>query len=157
MSIINLDELYVEYYYSEYCEPYECYGFEINTDYAKPLRELIQEYLDLEVVDDETYFANRGNWEWNNDIISPDEHKYLQKIMDGEITEYTSDDRGKLPGIWVCTNGMYEDKEHHLTPLKEAVKYNKSIKSEWARKEGIRPRECWYREELDDLYNDLPF
>lgn len=147
MRKIDLDELYVEHYYSKYCEPYECYGMEIDTDGAKPLREHIQEYLDLDVVDDKTYFSENENWPWSNDITNPDEHQFLQDIMDGKITEYGSTDRGcdELPSIWVYTDNEYEYQEHHLTPLKETIEYNKKVKSDWAREEGTRPKECWYR------------
>lgn len=143
MRKIDLNELYGGYWSFYGGLDGDGRGGELE---IKPLREHLEEWV-------------KSDWEC---IRKKQEH--IQNILDG--TEDLEVDDECTGGFGYCTGygdeygGAYEDEvlyvccdEVNFKPLSEIKKEREA----WAREYGIKPSECWYKAELDRLYDDLPF
>lgn len=105
----------------------------------KPLREHLEEWIQQD-----DYICIHQNRE------------RIQDILDGRITEVDDD----VIGFFFINCFDAEDEEtcwYYDEVILEPFSYIKKKKAAEAREQGIKPRECWYRKELDKLFNEIPF
>ena len=139
MRKIDLDELYGgEWSFGDECDGGRGGDLEIKT-----LREHLEEWIQLD-----SYFCIYMN------------KQRIQDILDGKITEIDGD---SIEFSWCSVNDISDEEEIYscydevsFTPL---VLMIDDIKNK-AREQGVRPKECWYRENAtasDTSSDDLPF